>query len=276
MGGRHARPPAALLILAALAAALALASLGSGGPAAPSANVAPLAEACSAVGGAVEPPPSPAMREAFVDPGGADAVRLLLDRTVVRPGEGLTLAPVNYSDSEIHYGLHAGVEDPATGEPLPGPGGGLVLALGINADAGDVGACTSVTIPNSAPPGDYLAVLFGVAGDDFPETDIKAPFTISGAPQHDVAMMPAGVIAPKDTARTYPRRVIRAAETRVTDVLEAEPFAGSWSVGDDLTGTSISVDVPELSREAYREILRVSDVPVKFTIASGTDGSSSP
>ena len=58
----------------------------------------------------------------FIDQGGAESVRLLLDSTVVRPGEQLLLAPLNMAQRPISYGLQTSARAAATGRPLRGTG----------------------------------------------------------------------------------------------------------------------------------------------------------
>jgi len=238
------------------------------GPAVPeSVDAGRVAKDCAAIDG--DPDLSPSLvRDTFIDQGGTDPVRLLLETTEVRPGESLTFAPLNLSGAEISYGLFATVEDAGSGETLPGTGG-LVFAIGLRAGIGQVGSCVSVDVPNSAPPGDYLVVLEDVEGDQFPESDVKAPFTVAGQPRQAPPFMPAGVTTIGDPGGTprYSRRDLNEAARRIEKVLDDEP-ASSWGIYYR-NQKGLGLEVSELTMEGFDEISRVAGMPVRVVIASG-------
>lgn len=152
--------------------------------------------------------------KALIDPGGEELVRLLLEKRSVRPGESFSVAPLNLTSSTIKYGLSTYVVEAGTGEKLPGPGSGIVFAIGLSASPGRPGSCASVSIPNSAPPGEYLAVLDDVTGGDLAKTDVSAPFTIEGEPRHPEEYVEAGVTPAKSPVKVLyePRGEPRNAE----------------------------------------------------------------
>ena len=188
---------AAGCILTAFALALLLSGLGNstGRPVADNADSARARVEVECTGRGVPKP------DALYDLGGNRQVRLLVERTMVRPGETFAVAPLNETSAPIEYGLRTLVVDAETGKRLPGPGSGAVLAIALGASAGEPGPCAAISIPNTAPPGDYLAVLDDVSGSDFEQTDVSAPFTIAGQPIHDDQFAPAGVTPANSPAK---------------------------------------------------------------------------
>lgn len=188
---------AAGCILAALALALLLSGLvdSTGRSGADSAGGAPTRVGVECTGRGIGKP------ESLYDFGGDGRVRLLVERKTVRPGETLAVAPLNETAAPIDYGLSTHVVEAESGKRLPGPGSGMVTLIGLTAAAGKPGPCAAISIPNTAPPGDYLAVLDDVSGSDFEQTDVSAPFTIAGQPIHDDRFAPAGVTPANSPAR---------------------------------------------------------------------------
>lgn len=121
------------------------------------------------------------LRSTFVA-GGGGRVRLLLERSTVRPGAVVAVTVANDSDEPIRYGTFTHIEDADSGRQveIDGPVGYRLIGLG--ADQGEVGPCIPVLIPSDTPPGDYRAALADVSRPGGPGATLTAPLEIAGNP----------------------------------------------------------------------------------------------
>lgn len=121
------------------------------------------------------------IRSTFVDTKSGD-VRLLLERSAVRPGAILSIAVVNDSADPVRYGTFAYVEDPATGREVEIDGPYGYRAIGLGALPGEVGPCVPVVVPSDTSPERYRVVLDGINASRQGGTTLEAEFEVRGEP----------------------------------------------------------------------------------------------
>jgi hypothetical protein len=124
-----------------------------------------------------------AIRNAFVDLESGE-VRLLLADDTIRPGGILSVAVANDSSASVQYGTFSHIETEA-GDPvrIKGPYG--FPAIGLSASPHDVGPCVTLPVPSGTANGAYVAVVDDVRMADGTPTDLRAGFTVAGAPIPD-------------------------------------------------------------------------------------------
>jgi len=151
----------------------------------PSAQAEAIAERCSWSHGG-KPPSDAEIRQAFVTglgDGDADRPeRILLEASRVRPGQTIMVAVDNRSKRGVLYGAAAELRDPVSGARVP-TRAGVIPAIGLSAQSGEVGPCVPLSLRDTTPPGRYRVVLgrasaeIAVGGDPVDEGELTTEGT---------------------------------------------------------------------------------------------------
>jgi hypothetical protein len=105
-----------------------------------------------------------------------EPVGLLAQGNVVAAGQTVSLAVDNGSDTEVHYGTFATVDDPASHKPVPGSPK-LFLLPQFTAGPHGIGPCVVAVVPAQTARGDYLASVHEVGED---REDLTIPIQVRG------------------------------------------------------------------------------------------------